>query len=675
MLYKSNGVYNTVCPRDCFGGCSLKVTISNNKITKVTGNENNDNSSGKLCVKGVSYSKRLYHKDRLKYPMLKNKSTKQFERISWNEVFDLLKTKLIKTKNIYGDDSIMYLSGWGHTGILNDYSKSFWSQFGNITTTYGSLCMAAGKSAYKYTYGDVVKHNNNNDLINSKLIIIWGANPANTNIHRMRNIKKAIQKGCELIVIDPRISESMIEGSLKIHPRVGTDGLLAMGISKLLIKNNLCNLKFIDENVLGFEEYKNSLEEYTLDEIVKLTEVSLKDIEKIVELIEKNPIYALVTGTGKSRYTNGGQTERAIAVLPALTGSIGVKGGGIYFSDSQTPSVSWKNYPLHMYNMFEKIHVGRLAHEMEELKNKIRFLWIEKANPLTSNPDVNFTKKTFESIDFIVVVDHFFTDTTDLADLVLPAAMFAEKDDLISVYGDSYIQLLQKLIPPLEECKSEPEIYRLLGEKFHFDMKYLPEINEDLIDKILLDNNINTSYKKLIEKPFLYKEYKDIAYEDLKFATPSGKIEFYSKDISKWHTSKLPKYKEPVESKYSTPKLFEKYPLNFLSTHPSERINSQFTEMNLSKKRIEPTVEISSIDAINRNIRNDDMVKVFNDRGEVIIKAEISNAAKSGLIHIYEGWGDKYKASVNKLTSARVTDIGNGTSFHDCLVEVKKYNY
>ncbi len=160
----------------------MKVTVENGKITRIVGNESNLNSDGKLCSKGASYYKRLYHPDRLLHPMLKDVITGEFNRVSWDEALDLIVDKLTGYEKNYGAESIMYLMGYGHMGILNDYSKSFWMQVGRITSTYGSLCMAAGKTAVKYTYG-TVKHNHNSDLMNAKLIIVWGSNPANTNIH------------------------------------------------------------------------------------------------------------------------------------------------------------------------------------------------------------------------------------------------------------------------------------------------------------------------------------------------------------------------------------------------------------------------------------------------------------------------------------------------------------
>lgn len=670
MLQKKSGVFNTVCPRDCFGVCALQVTVEDGKVIKVTGHDDNNNSEGKCCSKGASYFKRLYHPERLTVPMLRKDN--EFHEITWDQALDLLVNKINTYKSEQGPESIMYLSGWGHTGIMNDYANNFWSQIGPITTSYGSLCMAAGKAGVKYTYGNTVKHHNNQDLQNAQLIIVWGANPANTNIHRMRNIKKAVKRGAKLIVIDPRVSESMIPGAVRIHPKGGTDGLLAMGLAKLLIENNHCDEAFVNKHVLGFDVYKQALSQLSLQEVSMVTEVSLDQIHLLADAISRHPIYALVSGTGKSRYTNGGQTERAISILPALTGSIGVSGGGYYFSDGQQPRINLDYRGLRPYQMNSKIHVGKIAEELTTQTPDIKMMWIEKANPLTSCPNVNQLAVAMDAIEFVVVVEHFMTDTSKVADLILPAAMFAEKNDLVAVYGDAYIHLLQKITDPYGACKSEPEIYRMLGEKMNLDLELLPLVDAAMIDDLLIHNGVHTSYKKLSATPFLTENYNSIAFEDFKFDTPSGKIEIYSEQMKNAGLSPLPSYVPTSEHAHVTPELFKKYPLSFLSAHAAERINSQFTEMKLSPKHQTPSLEIHPLDAEDRKILNGDRIRIFNDRGELTLRCTVTTAIKEGTVHVYEGWGERFNASINKLTQGRLTDFASGTAFHDCLVEVEK---
>jgi len=197
-----------------------------------------------------------------------------------------------------------------------------------------------------------------------------------------------------------------------------------------------------------------------------------------------------------------------------------------------------------------------------------------------------------------------------------------------------------------------------------YDLKHLPLINEQLIDEVLDYNNLKTTYKTLSKAPYLEDTYSEIAYEDYKFNTPSGKIEIYSEQMKSLDQNPLPTY---LPSKENTD-----YPLQLFSSHASERLNSQFAEMKLSKRNNKPTIQMHSMDAESRQIKEGDLVKVFNDRGEINVLCQVGEDVLKGCLHLYEGWGDDYHASINRLTIGRITDIGDGTAFHNCLVEVKK---
>jgi anaerobic selenocysteine-containing dehydrogenase len=307
------------------------------------------------------------------------------------------------------------------------------------------------------TYGEV-KHNKISDLENSKLIILWGSNPAYTNIHLMHHVNKAVDKGAKLITIDIRENESGTKSNLYLNPRPGTDGCLALGIASQLIENNIIDDNFIDQHTFGFAEFKELVKNYPLSKVSDITGIPLHKIEAMIGFIKNTPEYALICGMGVQRYTNGGQTIRAISLLPALTGNIGKKGCGFYFSDRQAPELNWPFSPPKPKRIRNSIPVAKA-------------MWIEQANPMTSNPNINLLARVMNKLDLIVVADLFLTDTARMADIVLPAASMYGYYDLISGYGHSYIQLQQKLIEPPGECKHESEMYRLLGKKFGFNLE------------------------------------------------------------------------------------------------------------------------------------------------------------------------------------------------------------
>ena len=665
---------NSVCPKDCFGSCSLAVDVEKGKIIKVRGNRNSPVNQGRICAKGMHYPNMVYSSERLLYPLQRigKRGKGEFKRISWEQALDIIYKKLKNLKEQCGPESVLYYHRFANLGVVKNCAYGFWYQFGGFTSTYGGLCDSAAQEAINLTYGEV-KHNEISDLENSKLIILWGSNPAYTNIHLMHHVNKAMDKGAELITIDIRENESGAKSHLYLNPRPGTDGCLALGIANQLIENNIINDSFIDRHTFGFAEFKELVKDYPLEKVSAITEIPTDKIKNLINCLKENPRYTLICGMGLQRYTNAGQTIRAISLLPALTGSIGKKGCGFYFSDRQAPELNWPFFPPKPKRIRHSIAVAKLASELDNQADPpVKAVWIEQANPMTSNPNTNLLTRAMNQLDFIVVADIFLTDTARIADIVLPSASMFEYYDLITGYGHSYIQLQQKIIEPPGECKHESEIYRLLGKKFGFILDYLPENDLITIKKIVNNSNLNTDVDELKGKTYLHPSYQEIAFGDLKFNTPTQKIEFFSQKMrDSWGENPLPVYNEPVENRFSSPNIYNKYPLSLITSHAHDKMNSQFSDISIFKE--EPFIWINPHDAAKRGINENDRVKVYNKRGSLILKAILTKKVTPGIVHTYFGWWDGvHHANLNKLTGEYISDIGYGTAFHSCLVEVQK---
>jgi anaerobic selenocysteine-containing dehydrogenase len=664
----------SVCPRDCFGSCSLEVEVEKGKIVKVRGNRNSPVNQGRICAKGMYYQNMVYSPERLLYPLQRvgKRGKGEFKRISWEQALDIIYKKLKKLKEQYGPESVLYYNRFANLGVVKNCAYGFWYQFGGFTSTYGGLCDSAAQEAINLTYGEV-KHNEISDIENARLIILWGTNPAYTHIHLMHHVNKAVDKGAKLITIDIRENESGSKSNLYLHPRPGTDGCLTLGIANQLIESKLIDDNFINRHTFGFAEFKELVKNYPLDKVSDTTEIPLHKIKSIINYIKESPEYTLICGMGVQRYTNAGQTVRAISLLPALTGSIGKKGCGFYFSDRQAPELNWPFSPPKPKRIRHSIPIAKLANELDKQTDPpVKAMWIEQANPMTSNPNTNLLARTMNQLDFIVVADLFLTDTARMADIILPAASMYEYYDLISGYGHSYIQLQQKLIEPPGECKHESEIYRLLAKKFDFNLDYLPENNLDNIEKIIGSSSLNTNIKELKETPYLHPSYQEIAFGDLKFNTPTQKIEFFSQKMrDRWGEDPLPVYSEPVENRYSSPNIYNKYPLSLITSHAHDKMNSQFSDISIFKE--EPFIWINPDDAEKRGIKDNEKIEIFNERGSLILKTILTKKVPPGIVHTYFGWWDGvHMANLNQLTGEYISDIGYGTAFHSCLVEIQK---
>ncbi len=665
-------IINTVCSRNCYSACGLQAHVQNGRVLKITGNPNNPATYGLVCAKGLRFPERFESEERLRYPLLREglRGEGIFRRISWEHAADVVQEQFTRAISKYGPESILYYAASGnHGSAMQAYAYGFWNQLGGYSTTRGSLCAAAANEAVRYTYG-IVKDSAIRDIEHARLILLWGKNPAYTNLHTMKYIRAAMANGAKLVTIDTRLGESGAGSCMHLYPRCGSDGLLAIAIAKHIFSEGLSDGEYLERNAAGVEEYRRMLDRYSYEEICENTEISRGELERLFQLINETPRFLIILGKGIQRNSNGGQTTRGICLLPALTGGVGKSGSGLFYSDAQRPAFVWPYLPPQPQRVRQDIAIGRIASDISEKTDPpMKAMWVERANPMTSNPNLGKLASAMNGLDFIACADLFLTDTARMADLVLPAASFFEEDDLIYSYGHSYIQRKQKVMDSPGECKTDRQIYRMLGERFGMDLAFLPTDDDEILRRVILESGLDTTLEQLGESPYLFPDYCDIAFSDDVFPTPSGKIEFYSEAIRRdWGIDPLPVYVEPLESKFSAAELFKRYPLQLMTPHAKDKINSQ----RFSAEQREAPVEIHPADAASRGIKSGDLVRVYNDRGEVFLLADVAEKMKPGTICTFFGeWGE-CKRAINVLNEDRETDIGHGTCYYNCLVQVEK---
>lgn len=679
----SKRVYSTACPRNCYSSCSFKVWTDDGKVISIDPHPLNLATPEGICLKGLSYVERVNSPNRILYPL--KKINGQFKQITWNEAIEEISSKLLYYKQNFSPQSVLFYYASGMSGLLNSVSMNFWRMCGGATTVYGNLCWPAGLEATRLTLGEN-KHNVPWDLENAKLIVVWGKNPAESNIQQMIPIEKAQQKGAKLVFIDPRRTASSERADLLVQPIPGTDGILALAIAKILIDKNQIDHDFIQQNVLGFDEFKKSLELLSLKEASKECGVSVHFIEKLAENIGTIKPMTLIPGYGMQRYSNGGQTTRCLMALSIITGNIGKPGACWHYADLQGDIFSSVKEPLSYFppekpdGVFRReIATARLGEDMLRMSNpELKMAWVERGNPVTQNPDSNKIKEAFRKLEFRVVVEQFMTDTALEADIVLPAKTMFEQSDIISSYWNQYIQLRQKVIEPLGEVKPETEIYYLLAKKMGFPdseiEKNIPYPSDESIEKWLsekLQPFPEITLEKLKQGPVLSPVLQEVAFSDYKFNTPSGKIELYCETASKnWGVNPLPSYEKVIEGKHNAD---DKYPFNLMSPNTKNRIHSQFGNLaSIKAVDPEPFATINLGDAEKKGILDNDFIRVFNDRGELIIKARIDASLRPGNIVIINGYWHQEKSCPNTLSKGRETDMGHGTAFHDNMVNYEK---
>ena len=683
-------VFTTACPRNCTSTCSMQVTVEDGRICRIEIHPSNRATLGAVCLKGLSYIEREYASDRILTPLQKQAGTNNFKEISWENALGIIADKLLFFKEKYGPKSIFFYAGSGTKGLLNGISSSFWRLFGGCTRSYGDLCWQAGLEATRLTLGDN-KHNAPWDIANSKLIILWGKNPAETNIHQMVFINQALDDGAKLVVIDPRRTESSERAFLLLQPRPGTDGCLALAIANILIEKKWYDTEFIKKYVKGFDEFQELARKYPLEKAEEITEIPVDFIFRLARYIGTIKPLTISCGFGMQRYTNSGQTIRAILALLAITGNVGKPGAGWVYANLQSHIFNKFKDPIASYppehpdeNANERytISVAKLGQDILNQTNPpLKMIWVERGNPVTSNPDTNTVLRAFRSLEFRVVVDQFMTDTAREADIILPAKSMFEQSDVINAYWHPYIQIKQKIMEPPAQVKPETEIYYLLAKKLGIPQekinKHLPGLTDADINGYLTKRLApfpELTLESLSKSPIIAPGHQEIAFSDYIFPTPSGKVELYSEEAQKrWGVSPLPEYTESVESVKQKLEQAIRYPLHLLTPNTKNRIHSQFNNLSMIRAiSPKPILSLNIEDAKKRGIKNGDIVQIYNDRGALTIEAQIDFSIKSGCVSVTNGWWICDGGTVNFLSAGRETDIGYGAAFHDNLVEVEK---
>ena len=690
-------VFVTACPRNCYSTCSMRVTVENGCLARIEAHPDNLATPEGVCLKGLSYVERWSSPERLLAPLRRispgpARSRADFVAISWAEALEWIAAALRQVKAVYGPQAVMCYTGSGTKGWLNRLGSRFWRLFGGYTTTYGDLCWPAGLEAARLTLGEN-KHNAPWDLANARLIVLWGKNPAETNIHQVRLIDQALAQGGQLIVVDPRRTVSAEKAALHIQPRPGSDGALALGVAHLLLRHHQVDTAFVQQHVLGFAEFAAMLAEYPPERVCGICDIPLAELEALARALGTIEPFTINAGYGMQRYTNGGQTMRAVIALAALRGQVGRSGGGFAYANLQTFVFDRVKDPLDLYPPEQPDGVariaaaaGRLGSDMLALtRPPLKFLWVERGNPVAQNPGTHQTLQAIRGLDFRVVVDELLTDTALEADIVLPAKTFFEQTDVITAYWHPYLQLCRKVLDSPGEVRPESEIYWTLGETLGYTPDELhaaglpaPGESETFVRAAL--NEVNARYgsnltlEQLALGPALAPGTQIVAFADHVFPTPSGKIELHSAEAARrWGVDPLPRWSPPVESalRLAAGDPPAPYPLQLLTPNTKNTIHSQFHRLRLIAPHDPgPRLTMHPADAAARGIEPGMRVRVFNARGEVFLEAHLDYGIRPGCVACPNGYWLQDGAGVNLLSLGRETDMGHGAAFHDNLVQV-----
>ena len=665
----------------------MLVEVEDGRATKVSGDPDHPTTQGFLCTKVTRYLERVYNPDRVLYPMRRigAKGEGRFERISWDEALNTIARRFREiAESPDGPEAILPYSYGGTMGVVNNGSmdRRFFNRLG-ASKLARTICSQAGGDALKYTVGIKIGTDMEN-FHRARLIVLWGTNTLASNIHLWPEIKAAVENGARLIGIDPYRNHTLDHCHQLIQLQPGTDAAFALAMMNVIISEGLEDRDYIDRYTLGFDKLRERAAEFPPARAAEICGVTEDEIMSFAREYATTRPAVIRINYGLQRHAGGGMAVRAIACLPALTGSWRDTGGGVLLSTSgifafdgralERPDVTRGNP--------RTINMSRIGEALTEARAPVRAIYVYNSNPAAIAPDQSKVLEGFRREDlFTVVHEQFQTDTADYADILLPATTQLEQRDIVKPYGHYYLVYNEPAIAPLGEAKPNWEVFSLLAERMGFEEDCFNDNDEDIIRQALatdyapikgitLDQLKQNGWARL-NLPATFAPFAEGGYE-----TPSGKCEFYSEALERAGLDPLPAYIPPRESPASAPELAARYPLQLLSPPANSFLNTSFSHLpSFLRSEREPFIQLNAEDALHRDIYDGDAVRVWNDRGECQLKALISDRVKPGVAVALSIWWNKLspgQTNVNQTVSQALTDIGAGATFYDNLVEVSK---
>lgn len=682
------------CPHDCPDTCGFITEVQNGRAVKFYADPDNNVTDGWLCAKVTPYLDHVYHPGRLTTPLRRtNPKTEkpQWQPISWAEAITEIGTRWKQIIEQYGAEAILPYSYSGTLGMLNMgvASGRFWNRLG-ASQLERSICGAAAEEAVNLTLG-ARRATPYHHVLHSKLVLIWGHNPISTAPHFMPFLRQAQKNGTQLVVIDPRRTRTAKGADWHIMPKPATDGALALGLLHVMVRDNLHDEAWLEAYTVGWPELKKHLAEYTPEKVAEITGVSAADLTKLAHLYATTKPSLLKFADGLQRHPNGGQTVRALCMLPAVTGQYGILGGGLCYSTSGY--LQWDKEAIYKWSESPApgrvVNMNRLgAALLGEIQNPpIQSLYVFGANPMSASPNSALIAQGLQRPDlFTVVHELFMTDTAEYADIVLPATSQLEQLDLHKAYGQTQLTLNEPAIPPLGESKSNWDVLRLLAQEMGFTESWLSQTGEEVIDEVLAATAVKIpqlhglTVANLRGKGAIKLNYEpEIPFSDAQFPTPSGKVELFSQTLAQMGHDPLPVYHPAGDEGGVTAANSAQFPphlaLNLITGAAHHFVTTSFAnQAKLLQREGEPFIEIHPADAQARQIDHGAWVWVENGRGQVRLKAVVTDGVRPGVVVSPKGrWGNQGDGShVNWTTSDALGDFAGQSTYHTNTVWLRK---
>jgi anaerobic selenocysteine-containing dehydrogenase len=685
-------IRHSTCPHDCPSACALDIeVIEGRAIGRVRGSRQQTYTAGVVCAKVARYAERIHHPERLLYPMRRTgpQGSGQFARISWDEALDEIAARFDSAERDFGAQSVWPYYYAGTMGLVMRDGINRLSHVKKYSRFYSTICANIARVGFSIGTGKIAGVDPR-EMGVSDLIVIWGTNPVNTQVNVMTHAMRARkERGARIAAIDVYNNDTVKQADVKIILRPGTDGAFACGVMHVLFREGYADRAYMDRYTDCPDELEAHLKTRTPEWASAICGVPVAEIEAFARLVGQTKRSFFRLGYGFTRSRNGAAQMHAALCIPAVTGAWQYEGGGAFFNnaaiwkfdesvieghDAIDPTTRW----------LDQSRIGRiLTGDAEALKGgpPVKAMLIQNTNPMTVAPEQTLVHQGFAREDlFVAVHEQFMTETAAIADIVLPATMFMEHDDLYYGGGHQHISVGPKLIDPPGECRSNHQVIQALGRRLGAGHPGFEMTPRELIDVTLKQSghgdieSLEADIWRDIQPDFRTSHYLDgFAHADRKFHFKADWAHppFGNPGLGPWEQMpSLPDHWTVIEE------ADEAHPFR-LATSPSRSfLNTSFNETPSSIAREgKPSVMMHSEDAAALGIADGDLVTLGNVRGETNLTAKLFDGLRRGVLIAESIQPNKAHVGgrgINTLTGAEAVAPVGGAAFHDNKVWVRK---
>ena len=643
----------TACSLDCFDACGIVAEVADGRIVRIGGDPSHPITRGALCNKVNHYLRdRFYHPDRQLHPL--RKLDGRWERVAWDDALDLIAEKLTRAKARHGTLSVLYHKGNGSFAGLKIMGERFFNLYGGVTQAVGRFCGGEADYGTTQSFGACEIHDPLDLAEHTRLFLIWGRNPAVTNIHMMPVLKEARARGARAIVIDPALTKTVRYCDGHVQPRPGSDGHLAIAMAKVILAESDVDRARIAAISDHFADYLAIVNAMSMDEIVRRTDLPRETIATLAREYAHTRPATILQGIGLQQYTRGAQTYRLIAALGILTGNVGVPGGGVNFGN-------WPWAIMHKPVALDRrtapvrtVPVTKLADALESTTDPpIATAMFMGSNLVNQMPDTLGMQRELAKLDFRVCVDQFLTDTAECADVFLPSTTMLEEEDFLPSYGHHWMQLMQPVVPPQGESRSDLAILQALADRLGFgvDMAGSPAHWIDQVTSTFRHQGISHAALHSAGGRLWPEDTPRVPWAEGKFKTPSGRFVFPSTFDD-----------DPVLPSSA-------FPLHLIALASERAINSQIPEERQQGCLL--TARVHSAVARGCGLGHGDVASLVSPRGARRVRLECDDGLRTDSIFVPKGEWAKHERGLNVLIEPRYT-AGTGTAYNQNFVRLER---